>query len=69
MTQVVALRDGFYRGQRKRPGATFSLREGDKIGKWMEEVEAAPVRVKPTPTPATPVNTKKKAAPAAEDLV
>jgi hypothetical protein len=38
--KVKALEIGFYRGDRKRAGAVFTLVAGDKPGKWMEVLEA-----------------------------
>ena len=37
--RVRALEMGFYMGDRKRPGAEFSLRDGEKPAKWMEPIE------------------------------
>lgn len=40
---------GFYRGQRIRPGREFDLAEGDKLGKWMEEIGKDGQAVNPKP--------------------
>ncbi len=36
--KVLARSAGFYRGRRIRVGTVFDLVEGDKLGKWMDEV-------------------------------
>jgi hypothetical protein len=37
--QVRAIQDGFYKGKRVRAGAIFDFPEGQKLGKWMEEIK------------------------------
>lgn len=47
--KVLATNDGWYHGRRIRKGVCFVLRDGDKVGSWMQVVEDVPVTV------ATPV--------------
>lgn len=52
--KVRAIRDGFYGNSRRRLGDEFVLREGDKLGKWMERVEPAKPQGKKAQKPVEP---------------
>lgn len=54
-TKVLALKNGFYGGFRRREGQVFDLADGDTPGTWMEVVADDP-----PPKPKKPV----KSAPA-----
>lgn len=45
--QVVATELGFYDGRRRKKGDTFTLRKGDKPGKWMRPTEPKKTAAKP----------------------